>query len=134
MMPSQKIYVAGHRGMVGSAIVRTLQAVIASDARQSKQHALLKQYGYNVNVARCLQQAPIDKPTLLAVMQKEFGLQHEIVQMGAGVNATGGKPHYYSLNTRAAGFGYFPALTSLQGVLEEAAHALTPHPIEYRSA
>ncbi|PJB40968.1 MAG: hypothetical protein CO105_15005, partial [Comamonadaceae bacterium CG_4_9_14_3_um_filter_60_33] len=50
-----KIYVAGHRGMVGSAIVRTLQAmgchvagasrndetVIASEARQSMPPATL---------------------------------------------------------------------------------------------
>jgi len=74
--------------------------------------------------------APIDKPTLLAAMQEKFGLQYEIVQTGAGVNATGGKPHYYSLNTRAEGFGYLPALTSLQGVLEEAAQVLTLHPNE----
>ena len=78
--------------------------------------------------------APIDKPTLLAAMQEKFGLQYEIVQTGAGVNATGGKPHYYSLNTRAAAFGYLPSFTSLQGVLKEALHVLTPHPSERRSA
>jgi nucleoside-diphosphate-sugar epimerase len=78
--------------------------------------------------------APIDKPTLLAAMQEKFGLQYEIVQTDAGINATGGKPHYYSLNTRAAGFGYLPALTSLQGVLEETSHVLNLHPNEYRSA
>jgi GDP-L-fucose synthase len=33
MISAQRIYVAGHRGMVGSAIARTLQAVIASEAR-----------------------------------------------------------------------------------------------------
>lgn len=82
----------------------------------------------------CYSLAPIDKPTLLAAMQEKFGLQYEIVQTGAGVNATGGKPHYYSLNTRAAGFGYMPVLTSLQGVLEEAAQILNLHPNEYRSA
>lgn len=78
--------------------------------------------------------APIGKPTLLAAMQEKFGLQYETVQTGAGVNATGGKPHYYSLNTRAAGFGYMPSLTSLQGVLEEAAHLMSQHPTEYQSA
>ena len=71
--------------------------------------------------------APIDKPSLLAAMQEKFGLQYEIVQTGAGVNATGGKPHYDSLNTRAAGFGYLPELTSLQGILEEVTRALTLH-------
>jgi nucleoside-diphosphate-sugar epimerase len=78
--------------------------------------------------------APIDKPTLLAAMQEKFGLQYETVQTGAGLNATGGKPHYYALNKRAAGFGYLPALTSLQGVLEEASRVLTLRPNKYRSA
>ena len=64
--------------------------------------------------------APIDKPTLLAAMQERFGLQYEIVQTGAGVNVTGGKPHYYSRNTRAVEFGYQPARTSLEGILIEA--------------
>jgi hypothetical protein len=35
------------------------------------------------------------------------------------VNATGDKPHYYSLNTRAAEFGYQPTLTSLEGIVQE---------------
>lgn len=70
-------------------------------------------------VVDCYSRAPIDKPTLLAAMQEKLGLQYEITQATAGVNATGSKPHYYSLNTRAADFGYQPALTSLQGVLQE---------------
>lgn len=71
--------------------------------------------------------APIDKPTLLAAMHEKFDLKYEIVQTDAGVNATGGKPHYYSLNMRAAECGYLPALTSLQSVLEEASHMLNLH-------
>ncbi|MBC7620511.1 MAG: NAD-dependent epimerase/dehydratase family protein [Candidatus Saccharibacteria bacterium] len=63
--------------------------------------------------------APIDKPTLLKAMQEKFGLEYEVVQAGASVNATGGKPHYYSRNTKAAEFGYIPMLTSLEGVLLE---------------
>ena len=66
----------------------------------------------------CYSRAPIDKPTLLAAMQEKFGLQYEIV-VAAGVNATGRKPHYYSQNTRAAEFGYQPALTSIEGILQE---------------
>ena len=69
----------------------------------------------------CYTLAPIDKRTLLAVMQDKFGLRYEITAANASVNATGSKPHYYSLNTRAADFGYQPALTSLEGVLQEAA-------------
>jgi nucleoside-diphosphate-sugar epimerase len=63
--------------------------------------------------------APIDKPTLLAAMQLQFGLQYELVQATTGVNATGSKPHYYPLNRHAEIFGYLPALTSLQGIALE---------------
>ena len=63
--------------------------------------------------------APIDKPTLLAAMQLQFGLQYELVQATTGVNATGSKPHYYSLNRHAENFGYVPALNSIQGLVIE---------------
>jgi len=68
----------------------------------------------------CYSRAPIDKPNLLAAMQEKFGLRYEVTDAIAGVNATGSKPHYYSLNKRAADFGYQPALTSLEGILQEA--------------
>lgn len=67
----------------------------------------------------CYSRAPVDKPTLLAIMQERFGLQYELLATETGVNATGSKPHYYSLNRRAADFGYQPALTSLDGLLQE---------------
>lgn len=67
----------------------------------------------------CYSKAPIDKPTLLATMQDKFGLQYKITEATAAVNATGSKPHYYSLNTRASDFGYQPGLTSLEGILQE---------------
>lgn len=73
--------------------------------------------------------ASIDKPTLLAAMQEKFGLQYEIVQTEASVNATGGKPHYYSLNTQAANFGYRPRFTSAEGILMEAIKVFI-HPCE----
>ncbi len=72
----------------------------------------------------CYSRAPVDKPALLAAMQEKFGLQYEIVDT-AGVNATGSKPHYYSLNTSAADFGYQPGFTSLDGVLIEVAETLS---------
>jgi nucleoside-diphosphate-sugar epimerase len=81
--------------------------------------ALLSSPATNVAVD-CYSKAPIDKPTLLAVMQEKFGLRYEITQASTTVNATGGKRHYYSYNTRAADFGYLPALTSLDGILQEA--------------
>jgi nucleoside-diphosphate-sugar epimerase len=70
-------------------------------------------------VVDCYSLAPIDKPTLLAAMQEQFGLQYELTQARVIVNATGNKPHYYSLNTRAADFGYQPTLTSLEGIVKE---------------
>jgi nucleoside-diphosphate-sugar epimerase len=70
-------------------------------------------------VVDCYSKAPIDKPALLAAMQDNFGLLYEVIKTSAGVNATGNKPHYYSLNTKAADFGYQPNLTSLEGLKQE---------------
>jgi nucleoside-diphosphate-sugar epimerase len=70
-------------------------------------------------VLDCYTRAPIDKSTLLIAMQEKFGLRYEITDATAGINATGSKPHYYSLNKRAAEFGYQPGLTSLEGVIQE---------------
>lgn len=75
-------------------------------------------------VVDCYSRAPIDKPSLLAAMNEKFGLQYEITEATVSVNATGNKAHYYSLNTRAADFGYQPELTSLEGVLRESAMIL----------
>jgi nucleoside-diphosphate-sugar epimerase len=71
-------------------------------------------------VVDCYSRAPIDKLRLLAAMQENFGLQYQITQASASVNATGNKHHYYSRNRRAAALGYEPALTSLQGIMQEA--------------
>ncbi|MDD3884414.1 MAG: NAD-dependent epimerase/dehydratase family protein [Gallionella sp.] len=67
----------------------------------------------------CYSKAPIDKPSLLQAMENEFGLRYEVTESPVAINATGGKPHYYSLNIRAADFGYEPRLTSLEGILIE---------------
>ena len=67
----------------------------------------------------CYSRAPIDKPSLLTAMHDQFGLQYAVTQASVGLNATGSKPHYYSLNTRAADFGYQPTLTSLEGIVKE---------------
>ncbi len=73
----------------------------------------------------CYSRAAIDKPNLLAAMQEKFSLRYEITGANTSVNATGSKPHYYSLNTRAAEFGYQPCLTSLQGILLESEKMLS---------
>lgn len=70
-------------------------------------------------VVDCYSMAPIDKSTLLTVMQEKFNLKYEITEVSTNLNATGGKTHYYSLNTSAANFGYRPRFTSLEGVLKE---------------
>lgn len=83
----------------------------------------------------CYSRAPVDKPALLAMMQEEFGLRYEIAKEAVGVNATGIKPYYYSLNRRAAELGYLPGLTSLEGILQESRKILglargTPHAVQ----
>jgi len=70
-------------------------------------------------VVDCYSRAPIAKSNLLAAMEGQFGLRYEISESTASINATGGKPCYYSLNTRAADFGYKPGWTSLDGSMEE---------------
>jgi nucleoside-diphosphate-sugar epimerase len=70
-------------------------------------------------VVDCYSKAPIDKPALLTAMQENFGLRYEIIETSAGVNATGSKPHYYSLNTKADNFGYQSNFTSLEALLLE---------------
>lgn len=72
----------------------------------------------------CYSRAPIDKATLLVTVQENFGLSYEVVDAPAGVNATGSKPCYYSLNRRAADFGYQPRLASLEGIIIEFATKL----------
>jgi nucleoside-diphosphate-sugar epimerase len=69
--------------------------------------------------------APIDKPTMLKLMQDKFGLRFETTNQTTGVNATGGKPNYYSLNKNAANFGYQPEITSTAGLLREFEATLT---------
>lgn len=63
--------------------------------------------------------APVDKRTLLDTMEERFGLQYEIQERFNAINATGLKPYYYSLNKKAAKFGYQPQLSSLDTVLKE---------------
>jgi nucleoside-diphosphate-sugar epimerase len=81
--------------------------------------ALLSSSPANVAVD-CYSRAPIDKASLLSEMQRRFGLRYEITAAPTTVDATGTKPYYYSLNKRAADFGYIPTRTSIEGVLEEA--------------
>lgn len=78
-------------------------------------------------VVDCYSLAAIDKPSLLAAMQENFGLHYEVTETLASINATGRKQCYYSLNTRAADFGYQPRFTSLEGILLETEKILSFH-------
>lgn len=68
----------------------------------------------------CYSREPIDKPALLRAMAERFGLCYEVVDdTSVRVNATGTKPHYYSLNRKASEFGYQPVWSSLDCILAE---------------
>ena len=86
--------------------------------------ALLFSSGINTAVD-CYSRAPIDKPSLLVGMQEKFNLRYEINNSESGINATGNKPYYYSLNKRAADFGYIPSFTSLEGIFQESERVLS---------
>jgi len=81
-------------------------------------NAILISPAVNV-VVDCYSKAPIDKTTLLAVLQAQFSLQYEFIKTAPGVNATGSKKNYYSLNKQAEDFGYIPGLNSLMGIERE---------------
>ena len=72
----------------------------------------------------CYTQAAISKLNLLTAMQDKFGLRYQVTDENGGVNATGVKLNYYSLNKRASNFGYFPKLTSLEGLIIESEAAI----------
>jgi len=76
----------------------------------------------------CYTRAPIDKWTLLEAMRTRFSLQYEVAGADVAINATGSKLHYYSLDRRAAAFGYAPSMSSIEGVLLEAQEYLDTDP------
>jgi nucleoside-diphosphate-sugar epimerase len=72
------------------------------------------------DVVDCYTKGPVDKMTLLSNMKELFGLHYEVSNTSAGVNATGVKMNYFSMNRRAEIFGYAPSKSSLDTVLDEA--------------
>lgn len=68
----------------------------------------------------CYSAAPVSKQELLTAMQLHFGLRYEVNDAPDGlINATGTKPHYYSLNRQAAELGYQPLYSSIDGIATE---------------
>ena len=73
----------------------------------------------------CYSREPIDKPSILQLMAHHFGLRYNVTGgRKAAVNATGLKTHYYSLNRKAAEFGYHPRWSSAECILAETAAVL----------
>jgi len=70
------------------------------------------------DVVDCYSKEPIEKTEMLQALKAAYGLRYEVSPVPEGINATGRKPCYYSLNRRASRLGYQPELTSLDGVLE----------------
>lgn len=64
--------------------------------------------------------APIEKLALLGVMADTFGLDYRFVDSADTVQATGAKPHYYSLDRTAAAWGYDPPHSSAEVIVAEA--------------
>lgn len=71
----------------------------------------------------CYSREPVSKDVLLEFMRQNFGLRYEVVDV-AGINATGSKMNYYSLNRRASNIGFQPIYSSLEGIEVEAAAIL----------
>lgn len=77
----------------------------------------------------CYSREPVDKPTLLKSMNESFGLAYQVVESPrVALNATGTKRYYYSLNKKAAEFGYQPIWSSLECIREETSAILKRHP------
>jgi len=85
---------------------------------------LLRSPAVTNTVVDCYSRAPIEKKELLDAMRENFGLHYEIIRDAIIINATGSKPNYYSLNTKASEFGYEPKLTSLDGIMFESKKVL----------
>ena len=67
----------------------------------------------------CYTLAPVEKLELLDSIASQFGLRYKICSSSRGINATGEKPCYYSLNRSAEKFGYNPKFSSIEGVIHE---------------
>ena len=89
-----------------------------TDFYQLVQKALLTS---GINLAMdCYSMAPIDKFEILSQLRDELGLRYQLQDGVVGINATGNKINYYSLNHSAKHFGYVPSKNSSTSILTEA--------------
>lgn len=78
-------------------------------------------------VLDCYSAKPINKYLILQSFQEEFGLKYEFIAESIGINATGNKSNYYSVNYSAKDIGYVPSKSSLDLLLSEARKLLNTH-------
>lgn len=64
----------------------------------------------------CYSKSPVDKITLLNILQQEFSLKYEISSENSVLNATGNKMNYYSINKLALQLAYMPSFSSIETV------------------
>lgn len=87
---------------------------------------ILKSKPTNLSID-CYSKDTVEKFDLLQTLQQRFGLKYQIDKAPAGINATGSKAYYYSLNKQGGNFGYEPQMTSLDGIVLEINNYLSMH-------
>ncbi len=111
------------RAIRGKEIFETSEEIIYRDFIHPSDlftliHSILNLEPRNC-VVDCYSQAPIDKLSLLDELKKEFNFEFKLVKSKSGLNVTGSKPYYFSLNRNAEIFNFKPAYSSLSGVIRE---------------
>ncbi len=70
-----------------------------------------------LNVAvDCFTSQITDKFSILDNLKSNFGLKYELIEAHSELDAGGSRDHYYSLNKKAANYGYTPNFTSLENI------------------
>jgi nucleoside-diphosphate-sugar epimerase len=80
--------------------------------------AILEAAPFN-GVIDCYSASPVDKTTILTRFKELFGLQYEIATKVVGINGTGPKARYYSINKAAGAYGYTPRFSSIDLLIQD---------------
>lgn len=67
----------------------------------------------------CYSASPVDKTTILTEFKELFGLRYEIAAKVVGINGTGPKARYYSINKAAGAYGYTPKFSSIDLLIQD---------------
>jgi nucleoside-diphosphate-sugar epimerase len=92
---------------------------IGSEDFSSLIKAILETPYFN-GVVDCYSMSPVDKRTILSTFREQFGLDYEMAAKKIGVNGTGFKEKYYSMNRTAQIYGYTPKFSSIDLLVKEA--------------